>query len=142
MTPLETLSRIIKRRRYKIGFVNGCFDCLHHGHLHLLRSARTQCDVLFVGVNDDASVKERKGIGRPVVPLERRIDALQATGLCDGIFGFRTESDLACIIRQISPDCLVKGEDYRGKAITGDTGNVVYVGLLPGYSTTKLLQSQ
>jgi len=40
----------------KVGFTNGCFDCLHCGHLSSLEQTRAFCDRLVVAVNDDASV--------------------------------------------------------------------------------------
>lgn len=146
MTPLASLSHIIKKTGLTIGFANGCFDMLHDGHLHLLKTSLRYCDVLFVGVNDDASVKQMKGDGRPLKPLRDRMKDLENTGLCSGIFGFNSEDDLLELISEIKPDYLIKGEDYRGKKITGEEnirqhgGLMLFIPLLPGVSTTRLLQ--
>ena len=55
-----------RRRGWRIGFTNGCFDLLHPGHVHLLEQARGWCDRLVVGLNSDASVKRLKGPTRPI----------------------------------------------------------------------------
>jgi cytidyltransferase-like protein len=39
----------------RIGFTNGCFDILHHGHVQLLEAAAKECDLLVVGVNSDVT---------------------------------------------------------------------------------------
>ncbi len=146
MTPLDSLCYIIRKKGNSIGFVNGCFDLLHEGHKHLLKEAKKHCDVLFVGVNDDRSVKDMKGEGRPVKRLTDRIKDLEHTGLCDGVFGFYGEDELLDMITEIKPDYLIKGEDYRDNLITGAEfvrrkgGVVLFVPLLPGFSTTALLQ--
>jgi D-beta-D-heptose 7-phosphate kinase/D-beta-D-heptose 1-phosphate adenosyltransferase len=47
----------------RIAFTNGCFDLLHVGHVDSLEFARSQGDLLVVGLNDDASVCQIKGVG-------------------------------------------------------------------------------
>src|SRR6202030_4761050 len=61
-----------RREGLTVGFTNGCFDLLHPGHVHLLCEARSHCDRLVVGLNDDASVKRLKGVTRPVQPEAAR----------------------------------------------------------------------
>lgn len=145
-SPIFSLCRIVQKMGMTIGFANGCFDMLHDGHLHLLKSALKYCDVLFVGVNSDKSIKDLKGDSRPIKTIKERIADLEATDLCDGILVFETEEDLLELISEVRPDYLVKGADYRGKQITGEGqvrangGVVIFVPLLPGVSTTALLQ--
>ena len=57
-----------RRKGWRVGFTNGCFDLLHPGHVHLLEQARGACDRLVVGLNSDASVRRLKGASRPVQP--------------------------------------------------------------------------
>ena len=52
----------------RVVFTNGCFDILHLGHVQYLAFARSQGDVLVVGLNSDASVRRNKGPRRPIVP--------------------------------------------------------------------------
>lgn len=55
---------------------NGCFDLFHIGHatyLDTLRALAIQLDAkLVVFVNDDDSVANLKGVGRPVIPYPAR----------------------------------------------------------------------
>jgi cytidyltransferase-like protein len=39
-----------------IVFTNGCFDILHVGHVRYLTAAKSEGDVLVVGLNSDTSV--------------------------------------------------------------------------------------
>ena len=51
------------RRASGIVLANGCFDLLHVGHVRYLQAARALGDVLFVGLNSDASVATPQGPG-------------------------------------------------------------------------------
>ncbi|MEY3205783.1 MAG: bifunctional D-glycero-beta-D-manno-heptose-7-phosphate kinase/D-glycero-beta-D-manno-heptose [Planctomycetota bacterium] len=102
----------------RIGFTNGCFDILHHGHVQLLEAAAKECDLLVVGVNSDASVTRLKGPPRPFVPSPERqavLAGLSAVGLvCE--FSEDTPLDL---IKAVEPDVLVKGADYAADDVVG-----------------------
>ena len=37
----------------KTGFVNGCFDILHPGHLKMIQYCRKYCDYLIIGIDSD-----------------------------------------------------------------------------------------
>jgi D-beta-D-heptose 7-phosphate kinase/D-beta-D-heptose 1-phosphate adenosyltransferase len=124
-------------------FTNGCFDLLHPGHLHVLRSARALGDILIVGVNSDDSVRRLKGPTRPLLALEARMDLLSELRCVDGVVPFAEDTPLE-LIRTITPDILVKGGDYAPSAVVGREevesrgGRVVLIPLLDGFSTTKL----
>ena len=130
-----------RSRGETVVFTNGCFDLLHKGHLSLLAAARREGDSLIVGLNSDESVRRLKGDGRPVQSERERAEALLATDAVDLVTIFAEETPLE-LIRQIEPDVLVKGGDYRREEIVGADvvegreGRVVTVPLLPGYSTT------
>ena len=53
--------RSLDATRYADRLPNGCFDLLHRGHIELLNFAKSQGDVLVVGLNSDDSVKRLKG---------------------------------------------------------------------------------
>lgn len=55
-----------KARGKSIVFVTGCFDMLHAGHLIFLDFAKSQGDILIVGVGSDQTIKRLKGPTRPV----------------------------------------------------------------------------
>jgi D-beta-D-heptose 7-phosphate kinase/D-beta-D-heptose 1-phosphate adenosyltransferase len=86
-----------RRRGWKVGFTNGCFDLLHTGHIHLLEQARAQCDQLIVGLNSDASVQRLKNAGRPVQPETARAAVLASLGCVD----------LVCVFDEDTPEALI-----------------------------------
>jgi D-beta-D-heptose 7-phosphate kinase/D-beta-D-heptose 1-phosphate adenosyltransferase len=98
----------------KVVFTNGCFDALHPGHIYLLQEARRRGDVLIVGIDDDKSVAELKGPGRPIYPLMERARMVAALGCVDFVLPFAT-GNLEEVIRQIEPDVLVKGGSYHDR---------------------------
>lgn len=72
-----------KKNGRKVITVNGTFDLLHAGHLDLLEEAKQHGDILIVGINSDASVKEGKGDGRPYVGERERAAMLAALACVD-----------------------------------------------------------
>src|SRR2546423_8190959 len=61
-----------------IAFANGCFDLLPVGHVRYLQGAAAEADRLVVAVNDDDSVLELKGRGRPILPASDRAELVAA----------------------------------------------------------------
>jgi rfaE bifunctional protein nucleotidyltransferase chain/domain len=126
-------------------FTNGCFDILHVGHVRLLERARSEGDVLVVGINSDASVKRLKGDSRPVIPEAERAEALLALECVDRVVIYSEDTPRETI-QALRPDVLVKGADWALEDIVGRDeveslgGRVVRVELLPDRSTTGLLQ--
>jgi D-beta-D-heptose 7-phosphate kinase/D-beta-D-heptose 1-phosphate adenosyltransferase len=146
--PLEALVRERHEGRAagrRVVFTNGCFDLLHPGHVALLEAARAEGDLLVVGVNSDRSVRELKGAGRPAIPEAERAEALLALEAVDRVVVYDDPTP-AAVIGALVPDVLVKGADWAADAIVGADvvtaagGRVVRVGLVPGRSTTALLE--
>ena len=129
-----------RRRGWKVGFTNGCFDLLHPGHVHLLEQARLQCDQLVVGLNSDASVQRLKGANRPVQPEAARAAVLAGLGCVDLVCVF-DEDTPETLIQALRPDALVKGANYTLEQVVGADllrgwgGKVVLADLLSGHST-------
>jgi D-glycero-beta-D-manno-heptose 1-phosphate adenylyltransferase len=134
-----------KRNGRRVVFTNGCFDLLHPGHIRALELARELGDVLIVGLNSDASVRQLKGPGRPLIPELERAEILAALESVDAVVIFN-ELTPREIISRLLPDVLVKGSDWPGDQIVGREeveavgGRVVSVPLVPGYSTTAILR--
>ena len=134
-----------KRNGRRIVFTNGCFDLLHPGHIRSLELARELGDALIIGLNSDASVRQLKGEGRPVIAERERAEILAALESVDAVVIF---DDLTPreVIARLLPDVLVKGGDWPGDQIVGREeveaagGRVVSVPVVPGYSTTAFLQ--
>jgi rfaE bifunctional protein nucleotidyltransferase chain/domain len=134
-----------KRNGRRVVFTNGCFDLLHPGHIQLLEQARAQGDLLVVGLNSDASVRQLKGAGRPVLPEHERAEILAALEAVDGVIIFDQLTPRE-VIAGLLPDVLVKGGDWPGDQIVGRAeveaagGRVVSVPVVAGYSTTEVLR--
>jgi D-beta-D-heptose 7-phosphate kinase/D-beta-D-heptose 1-phosphate adenosyltransferase len=146
---IRTLAEAQEWRRAELGnvvFTNGVFDILHPGHLSLLESARTEGGALVVGVNSDASVRRLgKSPDRPLVPEQARARLLAGFAAVDCVVLFDEDTPLE-LIRALEPDVLVKGADYTREQIVGADfveargGRVVRVELVPGQSTTSLVE--
>ncbi len=125
-------------------FTNGCFDLLHAGHVALLERARAEGDVLVVGLNSDASVARLKGAGRPIVPEAERAEVLCALEAVTRVVVYDEDTPQA-VIAALLPDVLVKGADWALDHIVGRAeveaagGRVVRVGVVPGRSTTAIV---
>lgn len=131
---------ILKEKNKKIIFTNGCFDCLHAGHLHLLTAAKQLGDSLVVGLNSDVSVRRLKGASRPIETQAIRIQKLAQVVAVDYIIVFEEDTPLE-LLQVIQPDVLVKGADYLLEAVIGKeyAKETVLIPLLDGYSTTQLI---
>jgi D-beta-D-heptose 7-phosphate kinase/D-beta-D-heptose 1-phosphate adenosyltransferase len=141
----ELIERLGRPREARVVFTNGCFDVLHRGHVEYLAAARAMGDVLVVGLNTDDSVRRLKGPTRPVNAEDDRAYVLAGLAAVDyvALFGEDTPRGL---IAALLPDVLVKGGDYRKEEIVGAAeveaagGRVVIAPLVPGRSTTSILQ--
>ena len=141
MNAAARLAARLRQQGKRVVFTNGCFDLLHPGHLHVLEQARAKGDVLFVGVNTDASVARLKGPLRPIQPLEVRQAVLAAVRFVDHVVAFDEDTPYQ-LIKVIKPQVLVKGGDYAPDEVVGAdlVQEVVIVPLLKGYSTTDFLR--
>lgn len=129
----------------KTGFINGCFDRLHEGHIHFIKEARKRCDRLIVGLNSDSSVLRLKGKGRPIQGKAKRLHALLALPEVDDVRVFDELTALECV-KKVAPDVLVKefGYDHCPEVayVLGYRGMVAYIARLPGVSTTGLIDKE
>ncbi len=147
LTLQETIVRFGREKRNgkRVVFTNGCFDLLHPGHIRILEAARALGDVLIVGMNNDESVRTLKGPGRPVIPAEERAEILASLECVDAVLIF-DEPTPQKVIAALLPDILVKGDDWPADQIVGREeveaagGKVVRVHVVPGYSTTDILE--
>ena len=128
----------------KTVFTNGCFDILHHGHVDLLERARALGTKLVVGINSDASVRRIKGAARPIVNQEARAAVLMGLKAVDEVRIF-DEPTPELLIKEIAPDVLVKGGDWRIEEIVGADfvtargGAVHSLPLVEGFSTSSIV---
>ena len=141
---LHALLEPKRRAGQQIVFTNGCFDLLHAGHLQLLTFARAQGDVLIVGINSDRGVRMLKGEHLPIYPATERARILAAIEMVDHVVVF-DDPRAERIIRDVRPDVLVKGADWRDQHVDGQDfvesngGQVLLAPLLEGYSTSSTI---
>jgi len=145
---LEELKKIIslaKSTGKNVVFTNGCFDIIHGGHIEFLQKAKALGDILVVGLNTDQSVKKLKGENRPIKSEKERANILAALKYIDYITLFN-ETTPEKLIREVKPDILVKGDDYKidevvGREIVEGYGaKVELIPIVRGLSTTKTLE--
>lgn len=148
---IAELGRRLRADGRRIVFTNGHFDLLHVGHLRYLQAARALGDLLVVGVNDDATVTQRKGPARPIIPAVERAELLAGLACVDYVTIFH---DLAAgpTIDALRPDVYVKGGDYtvEGETAPGKQplpeaalvraygGEVRILPLLPDHSSSRI----
>jgi D-beta-D-heptose 7-phosphate kinase/D-beta-D-heptose 1-phosphate adenosyltransferase len=120
--------------------VNGTFDVIHPGHLALLNYARSLGDFLLVAIDTDERVRTLKGLSRPINNQYERKLLLENLRAVDQVEFFSSPEELIVLVK----DCtMVKGSDYRGRSIIGETHcrEVIYYDRLDDYSSTKKIQS-
>jgi len=133
-------------RGERIVMTNGCFDILHTGHVAYLEEAKARGDRLVVAVNDDASVTRLKGVGRPINPLQDRMNVLAGLASVDWVVPF-SEDTPEQLVTEIVPDVLVKGGDYQPEEIAGGRfvrdhgGRVEVLSFREGRSTSAIIEA-
>ena len=143
---LEEKLNLWRKEGKTIVFSNGCFDILHRGHVEYLSKAADLGDILIIGLNTDASVKRIKGPSRPVNDEKARAVVLAALEFVDAIMFFEEDTPYN-LIKNVQPDVLVKGKDYKAEDIVGydivtnKGGKVETIELVEGFSTTNILNS-
>jgi rfaE bifunctional protein nucleotidyltransferase chain/domain len=145
---ISQLKRLLAKQRRagkRIVFTNGCFDILHLGHVKYLEDAARSGDLLVVAVNSDASVRKIKGWPRPFVPVQDRMRVIAGLESVDFVCLFKEDTPFHTI-RQLRPDILVKGADWKDKDIVGGEfvrsygGRVLTIKFIQGRSTTALIK--
>jgi rfaE bifunctional protein nucleotidyltransferase chain/domain len=137
------------RREGKIVvWTNGCFDLLHVGHIRSFAAARSLGDLLIVGINSDASVRQLKGETRPLVPVAERAEILSALSCINWIVILQETTPVTALSR-LKPEIHCKGADYEppnGKALPEAAivksygGRIEFLPIVPGLSTTTLIE--
>ena len=127
-----------------IVYTVGTFDLLHVGHLALLNQCKLLGNILVVGVASDAVVNMYKP-NVPVVPLEQRVEMLEALSCVDIVRPYyQLEYVSGC--KEVDVDIFVVGEDWGKKQHNLDVNNylrkmgkeIVKVTYNPRTSSTKI----
>ena len=131
-----------------IVFTNGCFDILHVGHVRYLAATKRLGDILVVGLNSDASVRELKGMGRPLNSQDDRAEVMAALEVVDHVIIF-AEKRVSHLLREMRPQVYAKGGDYTVDSLDSEevvalkeiNARIEILPLVPGKSTSKLVQA-
>lgn len=128
-----------------IVFANGCFDMLHVGHIRYLRGARARGDVLVVAVNSDESARRIKGPGRPLMPLNERMEILSELRCVHYVVPF-DDLDVSRLLLSLRPHIHAKGTDYTEQSVPERQtvlsygGRIAITGDPKSHSTTQILK--
>jgi D-beta-D-heptose 7-phosphate kinase/D-beta-D-heptose 1-phosphate adenosyltransferase len=125
----------LTKRDFTLIFTNGVFDMgLTGAHVKYLKEAKYQGEKLVVALNSDDSVTRLKGVGRPVMPLEERMQILASLDCVDFVTSFEEDTPLE-IIKKIKPQMIVKGGDYQPEDVVGH--GIVPVMVTPRHKSTS-----
>ncbi len=144
--PAQLSERVqtLRQQGKTIVTLNGSFDLLHAGHLHIIPEASQLGDVLIVALNSDSSIKQYKSPKRPLISLEYRMQMMAALGFVDFVTWFE-ETDPIRLLSVIKPDVHVNGSEYGQNCIEAETiqqggGKIHIVKLIPGLSTSSIIK--
>lgn len=135
---LQPLLNKIRDQKKKIVLTQGSFDMIHVGHARYLAEAKKYGDVLIVGTDSDSKIRKRKGVGRPVVPQEERLEMLTYLSPVDYVVLKHIEDPKWGLIKKIKPDVLIIiAENYTKDQIEKLKKHCGRVEVLPRMATTS-----
>ena len=137
----QICNTLSNRNGKKVVFTNGCFDILHAGHITYLEKSKQLGEILIVAINSNDSVKKLKGAKRPINDIKDRLTLIAALESVDYVVEFDEETPYN-IIKQISPNILVKGGDYKNKEVSGQdlVEQVVLIDFIENKSSTGIIK--
>jgi D-glycero-beta-D-manno-heptose 1-phosphate adenylyltransferase len=143
----ELVERVAEARAAgrTVAFANGCFDLLHVGHVRYLEGAAAEADCLIVAINDDRTVEQLKGSGRPILTAADRAELVAALRVVDYVVVF-PDATVSRLLTLLKPDVHCKGTDYTVESVPErDTvraygGRTAIVGDAKSHSTRDLLK--
>ncbi len=141
---LESQVNLLKANGKKLVTLNGSFDLLHAGHLHMISEAKKQGDCLLVALNSDASIKRYKSPLRPIIPLNERLMMMSALQFVDRVTFFEEDTPLQ-ILSLIKPHVHVNGSEYGENCLEANVvkrfgGHLHIVQLIQGLSTSLIIE--
>ena len=102
-------------KKYHIGYTCGVFDLFHIGHLNLLERSKELCDILIVGVCEDAYCTDIKGKS-PVISEDQRCRIVRALKCVDKaeIVTSAEIMDKMLAYSRFRFDVIFSGDDWKG----------------------------
>jgi D-glycero-beta-D-manno-heptose 1-phosphate adenylyltransferase len=141
---LKLQSETWHEQHSRVVLTNGCFDLLHVGHLRSFKEAKSNGDLLIVGLNSDQSIRSLKGESRPIVSQNDRLELLAALEPIDFVTLF-DEPTAINLIELIKPQVYIKGGDYtldslpEKEVLIRYQVEVIFIPIVKGISTTQLI---
>jgi D-beta-D-heptose 7-phosphate kinase/D-beta-D-heptose 1-phosphate adenosyltransferase len=146
LAELAIIARKLEKNGKRIVLTNGCFDLLHVGHIKLMSASKQLGDVLIVALDDDESVKQLKGSGRPIINENERLRIISALDSVDHVIVFSSH-ELNDVIEAIRPAVLTKGSNYGTDAVRGREiverygGRVEIIPITENISSSRIINS-
>jgi rfaE bifunctional protein nucleotidyltransferase chain/domain len=113
---LERRLEPLRKQGKQIVTTNGCFDIVNLAHIRMLREAKSQGDILVVGINSDASIRQLKGDNRPIRPEGERAEIVAAFDMVDFAILF-DERDCTEFVTRVRPNVHVNDASYGENCI-------------------------
>ncbi len=106
---LIDIIKILRKEGLRIGYTGGVWDQIHDGHIKYIRKAKSLCDILVVGVDDDEFTKQRKPDqkNRPIDTLEVRFITLSEMRSINILTPRTVNEPMEQLIMDILPDVAV-----------------------------------
>lgn len=128
------------------GYADMVCDLLHWGHIEFLKTCKSYCDYLIVGVDNDDVAAARKR--RPIIPFDKRIEVLKAIVYVDEVRDSLSENPAVMMRRLLSEGYKLKywfhGSDWTDpravEYIESIGGQAVITPYVEGIRTTKIIQ--
>lgn len=130
--------------KVKVGYIGGCWDLFHVGHLNCIRKAKEYCDFLVVDVTPDKIMFEQKK-KYPIINEVDRLEILRAIEYVDRAELSDEKRDFGAW-KKYGYNVLFLSEDHKGKEYYNNLEKemrklgveVVYIPYTSGISSTKI----
>lgn len=128
-----------------VGYTTGTFDLFHVGHLNILRTAKSLCDFLIVGVSTEEAVYYKKR--KIIIPFYQRVEIVRAIKYVDAVVS-QTSCDKIKAYDRLKYNKLFVGDDWYGtstwdkyeKVLLPKGVSIIYVPYTEDISTTLIVE--
>jgi len=130
--------------KIKIGYLGGCWDLFHIGHLNYIRTAKSLCDFLIVDVTPDEIVFKQKN-KMPIIRENDRLEVVRAIKYVDRAELSDEDRDQGAL-KKYGYNVLFLSEDHKGKEYYNKLEEemrrlgveVIYLPYTQGISSTQI----